>query len=159
MAVKNIFSSEYIADDEPRLSDILNISDADTNIVIFYDNQEYAIPAASIELMVNGRTASPGTLIGDGADITYKKTERQATTVSEALAAVNFQPPAANSRMTFTILVNGQSVEFTSPIKNGDILEVKLTPLDKPAAPIENEPTPQEAAKPHLSIADFIRHD
>lgn len=150
---------EYIADDEPRLSDILNISDADTNIVIFYDNQEYAIPAASIELIVNGRTASPGTLIGDGADITYKKTERQATTVSEALAAVNFQPPAANSRMTFTILVNGQSVEFTSPIKNGDILEVKLTPLDKPAAPIENEPAPQEAAKPHLSIADFIRHD
>lgn len=130
---------EYIADEEPKLGDVLDVNDADTSIVIYYENNEYQIPSASIELMVNGRKASPGTLIDDGCEITYVKSERTATTVSDALLAVNFQPPAATSRMTFTILVNGLPVDFTDPVKNGDILEVKLTSLDKnnetPAAP------------------------
>lgn len=133
---------EYIADEEPKLGDVLDVNDADTSIVIYYENNEYQIPSASIELMVNGRKASPGTLIDDGCEITYVKSERTATTVSDALLAVNFQPPAATSRMTFTILVNGLPVDFTDPVKNGDILEVKLTSLDNtnetPVAPAAN---------------------
>ena len=121
---------EYIADDAPKLGDILNLSSSDTAIVIYYEGAEFQIPSASVELTVNGRKASPGTLISDGCDITYLKSERTATTVSDALLAVNFQAPAATSRMTFTILVNGKPVDFTDPVKNGDLLEVQLTSLD-----------------------------
>ncbi|MBQ1613772.1 MAG: cell division protein, partial [Selenomonas sp.] len=60
---------------------------------------------------------------------------RVATTVSDALLAVNFQPPAATSRVTFTILVNGIPVDFTDPVKNGDTLEVKLSSRDVPITP------------------------
>ena len=150
---------EYIADEEPKLGDILNLSNSDTSIVIYYENAEYQIPSASVELTVNGRKASPGTLIDDGCEITYVKSERTATTVSDALLAVNFQPPAATSRVTFTILVNGQPVDFTDPVKNGDSLEVRLTSLEAPAAPAPAMPAaaPQPAAPAAApSISSFI---
>jgi ribosomal 50S subunit-recycling heat shock protein len=148
---------EYIADEEPKLGDILNLSNSDTSIVIYYENAEYQIPSASVELTVNGRKASPGTLIDDGCEITYVKSERTATTVSDALLAVNFQPPAATSRVTFTILVNGQPVDFTDPVKNGDSLEVRLTSLETPAAPAMPAAAPQPAAPtPAPSISSFI---
>jgi cell division ATPase FtsA len=126
---------EYIADEDPKLGDILNIKNADTNVLIYYENKEYAIPSANVELMVNGRTASPGTIIDDGCEVTYHTSERITTTVSDALLAVNFQPPAATSRVNFTILVNGQPVDFVDPVKNGDTLEVKLTSRDVPITP------------------------
>ena len=126
---------EYIVDEDPKLGDILNIKNADTNVMIYYENKEFAIPSANVELMVNGRTASPGTIIDDGCEVTYHTSERQTTTVSDALLAVNFQPPAATSRINFTILVNGMPVDFTDPVKNGDTLEVKLTSRDVPITP------------------------
>ena len=126
---------EYIADEDPKLGDILNIKNADTSVMIYYEDKEFAIPSANVELMVNGRTASPGTIIDDGCEVTYHTSERLTTTVSDALLAVNFQPPAATSRVNFTILVNGQPVDFTDPVKNGDTLEVKLTSRDVPITP------------------------
>jgi ribosomal 50S subunit-recycling heat shock protein len=126
---------EYIADEDPKLGEILNIKNTDTSVMIYYEDKEFAIPSANVELMVNGRTASPGTIIDDGCEVTYHTSERLTTTVSDALLAVNFQPPAATSRLNFTILVNGQPVDFTDPVKNGDTLEVKLTSRDVPITP------------------------
>ncbi|SFW55799.1 cell division FtsA domain-containing protein [Selenomonas ruminantium] len=126
---------EYIADEDPKLGEILNIKNTDTSVMIYYEDKEFAIPSANVELMVNGRTASPGTIIDDGCEVTYHTSERLTTTVSDALLAVNFQPPAATSRVNFTILVNGQPVDFTDPVKNGDTLEVKLTSRDVPITP------------------------
>ena len=124
---------EYSVDEVPKLSTVLGLSDLDTDITIYYNNTEYKIPAASLTLTVNGRKASAGTLLDEGADVHFQKSERHATTVSEALAAINFQPPAATTRVKFDILVNGLPVDFTAPIKNGDNLEVKFTSLDQPA--------------------------
>ena len=175
---------EYIADETPKLGDILNLQDKDTSISLYYENREYTIPSANIELSVNGRSASPGTLINEGCDITYVKSERAVTTISDALLAVNFQPPAATSHVTFTILLNGQPVDFIDPIKNGDTLEVRLTDLNNSnsqadaavpapmmtvpalsslntnAVPARQEPAAkQPSSTVHPSISDFIRHD
>ncbi len=165
---------EYLTDEEPKLGSILNLSDADTSVVIYYENEEYHIPSASIELTANGRPASPGTLVSEGCRITCVRSERRTTTVSDALLAVNFQPPAATSHVTFTILVNGQPAEFTSPVKNGDTLAVRLTPLSGPeaAGPAESANPTEHAASPlqpktepapskshGLTIEDFIRRD
>ena len=154
---------EYTAAEEPKLGDVLSISELDASIVIYYKNSEYKIPSASIELEVNGHKASPGTLLEEGASVRYLRSERKTTTVSDALLAVGFQPPAMTSRMTFTILVNKQPVEFPDPIKNGDTLEVILKPLDdKPSLAAQSAEAltgPQETQKPRLTIERLMRRD
>ena len=126
---------EYIADDSPKLSDILHLDELDTSLVIYYEGAEVRIPSATVSLTVNGRNASPGTLVDDGFDITYKRSVHRTTSVSDALLAVGFQPPAATSHVSFAILVNGAPADFTDPVKNGDTLEVQLTDLSASAAP------------------------
>lgn len=120
---------EYKVNDKPTLRDILDIDEHSTSIRITYNKQECYIPAQHIELTVNGKSANEKTVVADGAKIVYKELPKTATTVSDALLAVNFQPPAATSRMKFDILVNGKSAEFVDPVKNGDSLEVVLTKM------------------------------
>lgn len=121
---------EYIAPDLPKLGDVINISDLDASLVIYYEGQEHKIPSATISLEVNGHSATLNTLVADGSSVRFTKAQRAFTTVSDALLAVGFQPPAAQSRVNFTILVNKQPVNFTAPIKNGDELAVVISGSD-----------------------------
>lgn len=136
---------EYTAEDAPKLSDVLGIEDGDMSYTIYYENKAYSVPSAGVRLTVNGHRASAGTIVEDGAAIEFARSERTATTVSDALLAVGFQPPAATSRVTFTILVNGRKAEFTDPVKNGDSLAVEFRSLDEkkdePAAVAPAQPT------------------
>ena len=83
------------------------------------------------------------------------KSLRGTTTISDALLAVGFQPPAASSRKTFTILVNNQPVNFTDPIKNGDTLEVIISDIEplhhitSPTGDTDSD-SPKAPAKPQL---------
>ena len=120
---------DYTANDEPKLGVVLGISERDATLNIYYNQRECKIPSASVELIMNGRPSGPSTILEDGAEIRYLRSERAVTTVSDALLAVNFQPPAATSRLKFTLLVNKHPAEFTDPVKNGDSLEVILTPI------------------------------
>jgi cell division protein FtsA len=122
---------EYIAPPEAKLSDILNISELEAFLVIYFNKVEYKIPSSTLQLEVNGHKASLGTIIEEGSSVSYIRSERKSTTVSEALLAVGFQPPAATSRVTVTLLVNSSVAEFTSPIKNGDTLDVVIKPIEK----------------------------
>ncbi len=136
---------EYTAEDAPKLTDVLGIEDGDMSYTIYYENKAYSVPSAGVRLTVNGHRASAGTIVEDGAAIEFARSERTATTVSDALLAVGFQPPAATSRVTFTILVNGRKAEFTDPVKNGDSLAVEFRSLDEkkdePAAAAPAQPT------------------
>ena len=120
---------EYEETAIPTVESVLNLSAASSYATITYEGQEHDVPASGFSLTINGRTASPGTVVEDGAVIAYQKGTGTAN-VSEALLAVGFIPPPAKSRVTFTILVNGVKADFTSPIRTGDTLEVALTPLD-----------------------------
>lgn len=125
---------EYIAPPELKLGDVLHISELDASLIIYYNKAEYKIPSASITLEVNGHKASPGTIIEEGSDVRYSRSERKATTVSDALLAVGFEAPPSTSRVTFTILVNNQEVDFTAPVKNGDTLDVIIKPIENKTA-------------------------
>lgn len=125
---------EYQMTAEPKLSDVLDISRLQAAITITYNDQEYEIPSASLELEVNGHKASPGTYLEDGSIVYYKLSEKKATTVNEALLAVGFEPPPATSRVSVSIFVNRRPVVFTDPIKNGDRLDIVIKPLPSPAA-------------------------
>lgn len=145
---------EYIAPDLPKLGDVLNVSELDASLVIYYEGTEHKIPSATVSLEVNGHPASTNTLIEEGSVVRFMKSLRAATTVSDALLAVGFQPPAANSRVTFSILVNKQPVNFTDPIKNGDELEVIITKPEEHAAPSAGM-TP-DAIRDSIILADKI---
>ena len=175
---------DYIPHDEPKLGDVLKLKDTDTALTIYYEGNECKIPTGSLELTVNGRKASTGTILDDGCDVKFQRSAKAAVTVSDALLAVNFNPPSATSRVSFTILVNGQPVDFTDPVKNGDTLEVQITPLGSgihpPASGLDRDNphlTDKGTSAPKLSdlnsgipagpgapghkvtLEDFIRHD
>ena len=113
----------------PTLGAALGISELEASLVLYYQGEEHKIPSATVRLSKDGQRATPETQLSEGCHITYEKSERRATTVSDALVAVGFEPPAATSRVSAQILVNGRPVDFTSPIKNGDTLAVQLRPL------------------------------
>ena len=138
---------EYEETAIPTVESVLNLSDASAYVTIIYEGREHQVPASGFSLTINGREASSGTVVEDGAVIAYQKGTGSAN-VSEALFAVGFTPPPATSRVTFTILVNGNKADFTSPIRTGDMLEVTFTPLDQPNAPAEkrDENTPVASA-------------
>ena len=132
----------------PTLGSVLGITELDAALVVYYEGIEHKIPSAALTLKVGGVPVSPDTPLAEGADVTYEKSERKATTVSDALVAVGFEPPAATSRVSAQILVNDAPVDFTAPIKNGDTLAVKLTPLASTgAADSSTQVTPQHGAE------------
>ena len=167
---------EYIEGENPKVSDVIDVSGMTTSLKIIYSGREYAIPVmAQIELTVNGRAANMNTIVEDEAEISYKKTDRKTATVSDALLAVDFVPPDPKSRMTFEIKVGGEPADFATLIRDGDTLEIILRTHDGVELPattgkevtVENlsettlpnvSPT---AETPHkkLTIQDFIRND
>ena len=122
----------------PTVESVLDLSAAASYATITYEGREHNVPASGFALTINGREASPGTIVEDGAVITYQKGTGSAN-VSEALLAVGFTPPPATSRVTFTLLVNGTKADFTSPIRTGDTLEVSFTPLESLNAATESK--------------------
>ena len=142
---------EYIAPELPKLGDVLNVSELDASLVIYYEGQEHKIPSATVSLEVNGHPATPNTLIADGSSVRFMKSLRAATTVSDALLAVGFQPPAAKSRVNFTILVNKQPVNFTDPIKNGDELAVVISEPDS-SKPFMDSGTAAESTAANAAV-------
>ena len=141
---------EYEETAIPTVESVLNLSAAASFATITYEGREHQIPAAGFTLTINGREASPGTVVEDGAVIAYQKGTGSAN-VSEALLAVGFTPPPATSRVTFTILVNGVKADFTSPIRTGDTLEVVFVPLESLNTAAEKSEKNQPAASAILS--------
>lgn len=136
----------------PTIESVLDLSVAGSYAVITYEGKEHQVPASGFALTINGRAASPGTVVEDGAVIAYQKGTGSAN-VSEALLAVGFTPPPATSRVSFAILVNGVKADFTSPIRTGDTLEVIFTPLGNPSTAA---PTPDSNAPAASEILSDI---
>ena len=137
---------EYEETAIPTIENVLDLSAVASYATITYEGKECQVPATGFSLTINGRAASPGTVVEDGAVIAYQKGTGSAN-VSEALLAVGFTPPPATSRVTFTILVNGKKADFTSPIRTGDTLEVTLTPLESTST----APAPTDTNAPAAS--------
>ncbi len=153
---------EYVPNDAIKAAQIVKDESRAAFVKIFYNGKEYKIPTTTTVLLsVNGRISNENTIIEDGAEIIFEREEKNFVMVSDALLAVNFKPPPAKSRMSFVIKINGKSVEFADPVKNGDELEIILKtpdgmefkPLDDLETPVRNEPQKK------FSLSDFIRAD
>lgn len=144
---------EYILPDDPKLGEVLGLSERDTSLIIYFNGAEKLIPSARVSLELNGRPASANAIVTEGCSVNYEISERSVTTVSAALATVGFEPPAANSGMVVAIKVNDKPAHFTDPLMNGDHIDVDIHLSDgvaakkaatAPAAPTA-EPTPAPA--------------
>ena len=147
---------EYILPEDPKLGEVLGLSESDTSLIIYFNGVEKVIPSARVSLEMNGRPASANTLVIEGCSVNYELSERTATQVSTALAAVGFEPPAANSGMVVEIKVNDKPAHFTDPLMNGDHIDIDIhlsdgvaakkaaaAPSSEPA-PAPDEPEPEE---------------
>lgn len=161
---------EYIANDAIKAGEILKDESRAAAIKIFYNGKEFKIPTTTTVLLsINGRISNENTIITDGAAIVYERETKNSVMVSDALLAVNFKPPPAKSRMSFTIKVNGKDVDFADPVINGDTIDITLKtpdglefkPLDDLETPVRNEPKTPAQAEPtkKFSLSDFIRTD
>ncbi|MBR1759931.1 MAG: pilus assembly protein PilM, partial [Schwartzia sp.] len=135
---------EYNLPDDPKLGEVLGLSERDTSLVVYFNGAEKKIPAASMTLALNGRPATANTLVTEGCSVQYEISERRATDVSAVLAAVGFEPPAATSGMIVTITVNEKPATFSDPIMNGDQVDVDIRLADGVAA----KPVPRPAPAP-----------
>ncbi|MBO4852388.1 MAG: rod shape-determining protein [Schwartzia sp.] len=117
---------EYHLPDDPKLGEVLGLSDYETSLVIYFNGAEKKIPSAAVSLELNGRPATANTIVTEGCSVKYELSERRATLVSTALMAVGFTPPEPTSGMHVTIKVNDTPATFTDPIMNGDHIDVDI---------------------------------
>ncbi|MGL5271001.1 MAG: cell division protein FtsA [Selenomonadaceae bacterium] len=122
---------DFIEAKPPKLSDVLNLSEMATHMMIYFNKSECLIPLKGCELTVNGHPATADTIVRDGSDICCNSTPQKPAIISDVLLAAEFQAPAATSCVSFSILLNGQPAEFITPVKNGDSIDVVLTPTGK----------------------------
>lgn len=167
---------EYIEKENPKVSDIIDISSISSTIKIHYNGVDFSIPVmASIELTVNDRAATLNTIVEDEAEISYRKTDRKTATVSDALLAVDFVPPDPKSRMTFSIKINGEPADFATLIRDGDTLEIILRTHDGVELPansgrevivgnltettLPSQNPSGDAPRKKITIQDLMRND
>ena len=150
---------EYILPDDPKLGEVLGLKERDTSLIVYFNGAEKKIPSATVMLEMNGRPANANTLVVEGCSVQYEISERRATDVSAVLAAVGFEPPAAGSGLVVTITVNDKPATFSTPIMNGDQVDVDIHLSEKPtakAARIPAMPTapaaPPQAAAPAAEV-------
>ena len=139
---------EYNLPDDPKLGEVLGLSESDTNLVIYFNGAEKIIPSSRVSLEMNGRPASANTIVTEGCSVSYELSERTATPVSVALAAVGFEAPAANSGMVVEIKLNDKPAHFTDPLMNGDHLDIDIRLSDSATAKTTQAPAPLAAPTP-----------
>ncbi|MBP5200156.1 MAG: rod shape-determining protein [Schwartzia sp.] len=146
---------EYNLPDDPKLGEVLGLKERDTSLIVYFNGAEKKIPSATVTLELNGRPATANTLVTEGCSVLYEISERRATDVSAVLAAVGFEPPAAGRGLVVTITVNGKPAAFSTPIMNGDQVDVDIQLSESATAKSKKgisssapagEPAPTESA-------------
>lgn len=119
----------FIEPRPPKLGDVIKRSEADAQMTIYFNKSECKIPTARFVIRLNGLDSGLDAIVTDGCQIEYKVSEKSSVMVSDVLLAAEFKPPSAQSQVRFEILVNGVPAEFTSLVKNGDAIDVVITPF------------------------------
>lgn len=118
----------FIEPKPPKLGDIVGLTNTDSQITIYFNKTKCQIPTARCQITLNGQPAALDAVAQDGSEITYTISEKSATMISDVLLAAEFKPPSALSQVKVEILLNNHPAEFTSPVKNGDAIDIVITP-------------------------------
>ena len=93
-------------------------------VTINFAGKTLQVPARRLTLLLNGRAAAITDTAPAGSVIEYSVSSHSSPTVSGALLAAEFNTKTLPLGSRILITLNGQAAEYTSPIKNGDTLEI-----------------------------------
>jgi len=124
--IKDNASIEIPAAALPSLADLLSLNkNAVEYYNVIFNSVECQIPIRSYTFSVDGKPAKPADIAPPNSTITSSCYEI-VPMVSDVLLAAEFDPRSLPKGSRVDLLVNNQSAEYTSPVKNGDKIEVKI---------------------------------
>lgn len=116
---------------EPTLQELLGLhKDECETITVQCDGRPCVLPLRRCQLQLNGKPAKPEDIAPDGSQIDVQYSEQGQPMVSDVLLAANFQPQLLPLGSKVDLLLNKQRAEYTALVKNGDILEIVVTPFE-----------------------------
>ncbi|MDT8902967.1 cell division protein FtsA [Anaeroselena agilis] len=110
----------------PTLADLLGLdAEAEEAYIVLFNGGNCRVPLRRWSITVAGKPATPADAVRPGSYIDYSCYEIQPM-VSDVLLAAEFDPRSLPAGSRVGILVNGEAAEFTTPVKNGDKVDVAI---------------------------------
>lgn len=110
----------------PTVAEILGL-DASTQetLTIHFNGTPCTLPARRQSLLCDNQPITPDSIAPEGRNITYKLAQ-SVPTVSDVLLAAEFNPHTLPADSQVSILLNGQTTEYLSPVKSGDHIDIVI---------------------------------
>lgn len=113
---------------EPTLGELLGLTEPRNNFVtIQFNGAKCNVPLRRYSLTMNGKAAYPADIAASESVIEFSCHEQSEIIISDVLLAADFNTSLLPPNSTVDIRLNGQSAEYISPVKNGDIVETIIT--------------------------------
>ncbi len=110
----------------PTLAELLGLDDdSEDAYIVLFNGGKCRVPLRRWSFTVAGKPAASADTVRPGSYIDYSCYEIQPM-VSDVLLAAEFDPRSLPPGSRVGILVNGEAAEFTTPVKNGDKVEVAV---------------------------------
>lgn len=110
----------------PTVAELLGFGE-DTNAYcqVLFNGVKCPVPLRRQTVQLDGKTVELSRVVPPGAVIDFTAYEIKPT-VSDVLLAADFDPKTLPATGRIDILVNGQLAEYTTPVKNGDNVDVVI---------------------------------
>ena len=110
----------------PSLSELLGLDEQALECYTVYFNEaKCRVPIRRYTFAIGGQPAKPTDTALPGSSIEYSCYEILPT-VSDILLAAEFDPRSLPPASRIDILLNGRAAEYTTPVKTGDQMEIKI---------------------------------
>lgn len=110
----------------PTLAELLGFDEeTEDAYIVLFNGGKCRVPLRRWSITVAGKPATAVDTVRPGSYVDYSCYEIQPM-VSDVLLAAEFDPRSLPSGSRVGILVNGEAAEFTTPVKNGDKVEVAV---------------------------------
>jgi cell division protein FtsA len=113
---------------EPTLGELLGLNNDDENfITVLFNKEKCNIPLRRFTIIMNDKPAQLTDIARNNSIINFSSTEQEHPMISDVLLAANFNPKTIPSGSIVKILLNNQTTEYTSLVKNSDEITLVIT--------------------------------
>jgi cell division protein FtsA len=113
---------------EPTLGELLGLNNDDENfITVLFNKEKCNIPLRRFTIIMNDKPAQLADIARNNSIINFSSTEQEHPMISDVLLAANFNPKTIPSGSIVKILLNNQTTEYTSLVKNSDEITLVIT--------------------------------
>ena len=114
---------------EPTLAELLGLDKPEENsLTILFNGTKCSIPLRRTTILMNNVQVEPTAIAPVGSMIDFSLTDQQLPMLSDVLLAADFNPGTLPPSSNVTIHLNKQPTEYTAIVKNGDEVDVIITP-------------------------------